>query len=253
MDFKFPTNFHKKTFDSCVDFLKAEEDIMALTLTCSCARGEGSFDSDIDLEILVKEGADGNAICERFNKFTNTLGESEEVGRFFHVDLHLGVVDIAPVKRGWTDGPDSFELEIGNSFAYSKLVFEKDEYFTKAKAKYFPYYDEELRQNKLKEALKFCENDIGHIEPMVKRGLYFHAFSRLYDATKEFLQALFISKKVYPIAYDKWIKKQLVEILELPELYKDFVSLYEIKHLESDELTHKSKKLQELMNKYITY
>jgi predicted nucleotidyltransferase len=251
MKFKFPTKHHEKIFNSCVDFFKSEPDVLALTLICSCARGEGSPDSDIDLEIFANNPLVGEEIIERFSEFSSKFEKSAEVGRFFHVDVHLGFTKYMPVKRGWTDAPDEFELRIGNSFIYSQLVFEKDGFFTKAKEKYLPYYDEELRQAKLKEGLKYCENNIGHIEPMVKRGLYFHAFSRLFHATQEFLQALFISKKVYPIAYDKWIKKQIVEILELPELYKEFVSIHEIKHLESDELIEKGKKLQSLIDKYI--
>ena len=251
MQFKIPTDFHKKSFDSAVEFLKAEKDVMAITLTGACARGEGSYDSDIDLEIFTKDIDAGKATWKKFDKFKSTLGTSNEVGKYFDIDLHIGLAKIEPIKRGWTDGPDNFELEIGNRFIYSQLVFEKDDYFTKARAKYFPYYDENLRQEKLKEALKFCKNNIGHIEPYIKRGLYFQAFKRLYDASKEFLQALFIYKKIYPIAYDKWVKKQIVEILQLPELYKNFVSLYEVSNLESDELVSKGEKLHNLLNQYI--
>jgi hypothetical protein len=114
-----------------------------------------------------------------------------------------------------------------------------------------PYYDEALRQERLAATLKFCHNNLAHIEPFVKRGLYFQAFRRLYDATREFLQALFIAKRLYPIAYDKWVKKQILEILELPDLYPAFVALYEVHHLESDELTHKGQQLSALIAHYI--
>ncbi|MCL5010624.1 MAG: hypothetical protein M1127_00190 [Patescibacteria group bacterium] len=251
MQCKFPTNFHKKTFNLAVEFLKTEKDVLALSLTGACAREEGSYDSDIDLEIFTKNIDTGKTILEKFDEFKSTLGTSSEVGKYFDIDLCIGLADIKPIKRSWTDGPDNFELEIGNRFAYSQLIFERDDYFTKAKAKYFPYYDENLRQEKLKETIKFCENNIGHIEPYIRRGLYFQAFKRLYDASKEFLQALFIHKKIYPIAYDKWVKKQIVEILQLPELYKDFVSLYEISNLESDELMSKGEKLHNLLNQHI--
>ncbi len=55
---------------------------------------------------------------------------------------------------------------------------------------------------------------------MVDRGLYFQAFDRLYNAHQEFLQALFISRRTYPIVYNKWIHEQIVDILHLPELYE---------------------------------
>jgi hypothetical protein len=165
--------------------------------------------------------------------------------------LHVAPTLITPQRRGWTDGPDNFELEIGNTFVYTRLVFERDGYFTQAQARYLPYYAEGLRQERLAETLKFCHNNIAHIEPFVKRGLYFQAFRRLYDATREFLQALFISKRLYPIAYDKWVKKQIVEILNLPDLYPHFVALYEVHHLESDELTLKGQQLVGYIQKYL--
>lgn len=251
MQFKFPTNFHEKAFNSAVDFLKKEKDVIALTLSGACARGEGSYDSDIDLDAFVEDSGVGKEIWESFEKFASTIGTLDEVAKYFGIDLHIRFADIKPKKRGWTDGPDDFELEIGNAFIYPQLIFEKENFFTKAKEKYLPYYDEALRQERLKEVLKFCNNNLGHVEPYVKRELYFQAFKRLYDASKEFLQALFIRKKIYPIAYDKWVKKQIVETLQLPELYKDFASLYEIHKLESDELVRKSEKLHNLLNQYI--
>jgi len=251
MQFKFPTKFHEKTFSSAVDFLKKEESIMALTLSGACARGEGSYDSDIDLDAFVKNPDVGKDILERFEKFADTIGTSDEVAKYFGMDLHIRFADVKPKKRGWTDGPDDFELEIGNAFIYPQLIFEKDKFFTKAKEKYLPYYDEALRQERLKEVLKFCNNNLGHVEPYVNRGLHFQAFKRLYDASKEFLQVLFIYKKIYPIAYDKWVKKQIVEVLRLPELYKEFVTVYEISKLESDELVHKGNMLKKLLDQYI--
>jgi hypothetical protein len=177
--------------------------------------------------------------------------QGSEVGLFFAVDLHAAPTLITPKPRGWTDGPDSFELEIGNTFVYTYLVFEREEYFTRAQANYTPYYEEGLRQKRLQETLKFCNNNINHIEPYVNRGLHFQAFRRLYDASREFLQALFIARRLYPIAYDKWVKKQLVEILDLPDLYKHYVSLHEVHALESDELTTKGQLLREYIAGYI--
>jgi hypothetical protein len=43
----------------------------------------------------------------------------------------------------------------------------------------------------------------------------------------------------------------LVDILNKPELYKEFVKLYELKKLESDELVKKTVKLQNLIEKYL--
>ena len=93
----------------------------------------------------------------------------------------------------------------------------------------------------------FCLNNLDHIPLFVARGLYFQSFHRLYDAFREFLQALFISRRTYPIAYDKWIREQVEEILGRPDLYRRLPGLFEISHFESDEIARKAEELRALL------
>jgi predicted nucleotidyltransferase len=248
------TPTHSKAYELVRDFCLTDERVLALALTGSAARNEGSFDSDLDFNIFFAEGAPADRIMAQLEVELQReldVERGSEVGIFFGVDLHAAPTQFTPQQRGWTDGPDAFELEIGNTFVYTRLVFERKDFFTPAQARYLPYYDEALRQERLRQTLRFCHNNIDHIEPYVKRGLYFQAFRRLYDASREFLQALFIARRVYPIAYDKWVKKQLVEILALPDLYECFVALYEVHDLESDELVVKGELLRGCVEEYI--
>ena len=81
----------------------------------------------------------------------------------------------------------------------------------------------------------------------VARNLYFHAFDKLYHAFQEFLQALFIARRVYPIAYDKWIHEQVSGWLGLPQLYARLPAILEVRDLESDELCGRARELLELL------
>jgi predicted nucleotidyltransferase len=250
----FATPTHQKAYDLVCDLLQGDERVLALALTGSAARNEGSFDSDLDFNIFFETDAPGDEIIAGVEDALRRqvyAQQGTEVGIFFAVDLHAAPTIITPQTRGWTDGPDNFELEIGNTFVYTWLVFEREATFTQAQARYLPYYGEALRQARLRQTLKFCRNNIDHIEPFIKRGLHFQAFRRLYDASREFLQALFIAKQSYPIAYDKWVKKQLVEILGLPDLYQHFVALYEVRALESNELIVKGQLLNEYIEQYV--
>ena len=92
--------------------------------------------------------------------------------------------------------------------------------------------------------------NLDHIPLYVERGLHFQCFHRFYDAFREFLQALFIAHRTYPIAYDKWIQEQIVEILELPDLYKQLLSLFEIHNFESREVLDKANILRDLLDEY---
>ncbi|RJQ27455.1 hypothetical protein C4577_01340 [Candidatus Parcubacteria bacterium] len=250
---KLATATHQKAFDLVKKYFEKEERVLALSLTGSAARNEGSFDSDLDFDIFFKEGANKDQVisgAEKLLKEEIYSKPKDDIGIYFGVDLHSRKFVIDVPDRDWTSGPDSFELEIGNTFIYSCLIFEREDSFTKAKERYWPYYDENLRKTRLNEVLTYCSNNVWHIKPYVKRELYFQAFKRFYDATREFMQALFIAKKTYPIAYDKWIKKQFVEMLKLPELYPQFVNLYEVHNLESDELVKKGSILLQLVDKY---
>ncbi len=191
------------------------------------------------------------------NKFKNIypkikkFNDLRKIAKYSHIDLIVSDGKVEIRQRDWTSGPDAYELDIGNLFIYSVVLFDRNNYFKNLKKKYLPYYFEKLRKKRLSEVKKYLFNNLDHIPIYVKRKLYFQAFSRLYNASKEFLQAIFIKRKIYPISYDKWIKEQFVEILEEPKLYKDFVNLFEIRKLESDELIGKYKKLKESVEKYL--
>jgi hypothetical protein len=96
----------------------------------------------------------------------------------------------------------------------------------------------------------YCLNNLHHIPLYIERGLYFQSFDRLYNAYREFLQALFIARRTYPIAYNKWIREQMEEILGLPELYAQLSHLFEIQQFEGYEIAVKAKEVEELLDKY---
>lgn len=167
--------------------------------------------------------------------------------------MDLDFVDgcFVPKPRSWTSGPDEFELEIGNTLVYSRLLWERGECFEALEAKWLPYYGENLRRERLAGVREFCLNNLDHIQLYVDRRLYFQAFDRLYNGFQEFLQALFISHRTYPIAYDKWIREQVEEILDMPKLYEQLPRLFEIRHFESQEITEKAKELRRLFGKHV--
>ena len=70
----------------------------------------------------------------------------------------------------------------------------------------------------------------------------------LYKAFQKYLQTLFIANKTYPIAYNKWIKEQVVEWLNMPDLYPQLSTIISIPEIESDEINDKAKILRGLLN-----
>jgi len=254
---KYPTIEHEEASEAVVDFFSKCSDIDAVILKGSCARGKASRDSCVDFAVLLqpKVFSKRKSVLERkWNKFRETaeaFKSLRQMGKYSDVDLDFIDGDFKPQPRSWTSGPDEFELEIGNSLVYTVPLLVHGDHFSQLKAKWLPYYDEKLCRERLSMVCLYCRNNLDHIPLYVNRMLYFQSFHRLYDAFREFLQALFISRRTYPIAYDKWIREQIEDILGLPELYKQLPRLFEIRHFESQETTQKAEDLSNLLEEYV--
>lgn len=252
----YPTLEHQAAADAIVDFFVSNFKIDAVLLVNSCARGKATRDSCLDIIMLVKpepsrsELKDLEAGWEEFEKSDQTVQALYQAGKYsvVHPDFIHGI--FIPREQDEAAGPDDFEIQIGNFLAYSVPLWEGSDYFRQLQGQWLPYYSEELRQQRLEKVRWFCLNNLHHIPLYIERGLYFQSFDRLYNAYQEFLQALFISRRTYPIAYNKWIREQVEEILGLPELYAQLTHLFEIKHFESSEIADKAKEVEELLEKY---
>jgi predicted nucleotidyltransferase len=254
---KYPTIEHEKASNAIVNFFSKRSEAEAVILTGSCARGKATRDSCLDIAVLMqpenflKEKTALEQLWNRYYSTAEVFKSLRQVGKYSHVDLDFIDGDFKPKPRSWTSGPDEFELEIGNSLVYTIPLWNHGDYLKHLQAKWLPYYDETFRRERLGVVCHYCKNNLDHIPLYASRGLRFQSFHRLYDAFREFLQALFISLRVYPIAYDKWIREQIVEILGMPELYNHLLKLFEIKHFESQEVTKKADDLALLLKTYV--
>jgi predicted nucleotidyltransferase len=250
----YPSPEHRKAAEKFVETFRSDSSVLAILLVGSCARGKATKDSCLDLSVIVKNHdqvkpiiAKSRRACERIDEFKDL----RRVGRFSQMDLNVTTGKFNPHERTWTSGPDDFELEIGNTFVYSVVLFERRNAMQNLQSRYLPYYSEELRLKRLEDVKRYMYNNLAHIPLYMPRGLYFASYSRLYNASKEFLQALFIKHRIYPIAYDKWIREQLVDILGQPGIYQSLVGLMQIKDFESTELAEKGEELKMMGKRYL--
>lgn len=252
----YPTSEHAKAAEAITEHFVANYKIDAVLLVNSCARGKATRDSCLDIVMLAKPENSRSSLkdlevgWEEFEKSSQSIQDLYKVGKYsvVHPDFISGTFD--PREQDEAAGPDDFEVEVGNFLAYSVPLWQGSDYYDQLKAQWLPYYREELRHKRLDGVRWFCLNNLHHIPLYIERGLYFQSFDRLYNAYREFLQALFIARRTYPIAYNKWIHEQIVEILELPELYEQLTHLFEIKKFESHEIADKAKEVEELLEKY---
>jgi len=177
-----------------------------------------------------------------------TILKYKQSGPFAH--LHLDVIDGSFTQAAIGNGEpiDYFEIEIGNVICYSAPMGITGSYFQELQNTWLPYYDENLRLQRFALAKNACAYDLDHIPILIKRQLYFHAFETLYKAFQEYLQTLFIASKTYPIAYNKWIKEQIIKWLKKPDLYARLSPILSITNIESDEINEKANDLRTLLN-----
>lgn len=250
----FPTKLHQKSAEIIRDYFLAIPNVDTVLVVNSCARGQAVPESDLDFGILVKPDTSDAEIkniehaWQIYSEKQPTFLIYKQSSQFAH--LHLDIIDgnfrPANVEKG--EPIDHFEIEIGNQICYSAPMGDVGLYFQKLQKKWLPYYNEELRLQRLQRTKDACNYDLDHIPSFIKRELYFQAFDILCKAFQEYLQGLFISNKTYPIAYNKWIREQVVKWLNKPDLYPKLSPILSISNIESNEINDKAKVLRNLLN-----
>lgn len=256
MSFKpsFPTTLHKDAAVLVRDYFLNIRHVDTVLVVNSCARGQAVQESDLDFAILVKPDTTINEIRNietawlKYSAIQATFIEYRKSSQFAH--LHLDIIDgnYTPTILEIGVASDFFEIEIGNQICHSAPMYHAGLYFKELQNKWLPYYDEKLWLQRLVMTRNACEYDLNHIPFFIKRGLYFQAFDILCKAFQEYLQTLFIYNKIYPIAYNKWIKEQVAIWLNKPELYLKLSPILSVSNIESNEVNIKASMLRELLN-----
>ena len=245
----YPTEQHRAGAEAIAGYFDGVPDVDAVLQVGSCARGKAAPDSCLDIAVLVRpevlatERGSLERGWEEFHRSQAVFREGERLARYGFAEVEFIDGAFVPGEHDYTSGPDEFELEIGNYVAHSVPLLVRSDYWRCLRSTWMPYYGERLRERRLAMVWRCGLNNLDHVPYFTARGLYFQAFNRLYDAFGEFLQALFISRRVYPIAYDKWIREQVEEMLDLPEVYRELPRLFEIGRFESDEMVDKARRL----------
>ena len=253
---EFPTPDHTRTAHAVVTFF-AERPVLAVLLVNSCARGVATPESDLDFAILVDPRLPGPERLAIETAWTRHRDEDETMLRFASrgpfASIHLDLFDGPPQPERWDEGggPDAFEIEIGNRVAHAVPLWERAPAFAELQSRWLPYYEEGLRTERCSMVADACRLNLERARAAAGRGLLFYAVDRLHHAFEEFLQGVFIARRVYPIAYNKWIQEQVVGWLGLPDLFAELPPLLELGRLEAPELLSKADRLGRMLDAWI--
>lgn len=250
----YPTAAHERAAGAITTFFAGRPGVDLVLLANSCARGKATPDSCLDIIVIAVEGAPVaplEAEWRAFHAADPAFATLDAAGAFS--DVHLDIVDlrIVPPDHPADEYPDDFEVLIGNYLVYAAPLWDRADRLGQLRAGWVPYYGDELRAARLAQATWCCRHHLDHIPLYVARGLWYQALDRLHLAFRCFLQALFISRRTYPIAYNKWLREQIVDILGLPDLYRQLPPLFEISDLLGTELNDKAATLHALADTYL--
>ena len=250
---RFPTALHEEIAGLSRTFLAGHPSVDTVLVVNSCARGRAIPESDLDLAALVTQAASLDEMHSLELAWRRHLDGQGAVQQFCRTSpfaqVHVDIFNGSFQPTVWNDGggPDDFELAIGNRVAYAEPLGTAGDHYVKLRRRWLPYYEDSLREQRLEMVRSTCLFDLDHVPFLVGRSLHFAAFDWFYKAYREFLQALFIARRRYPLSYAKWIREQVHERLNLPELYKALPPLLSVSRLESTELGDKADTLRRLV------
>ena len=249
----FPTAIHEDAAQIVRDYFSPIPNVDTILVVNSCARGQAVPESDLDFAILVRPGTNAGEVrnmetswqtySQKHPAYLNYIQSNP----FAHLHLDIIVGEYVPSTLEMGGPVDFFEIEIGNHIFYSAPMGDVGLFFRELQNKWLPYYDEQLRLQRVAMSRDACAYDLNHIPIYVTRGLYFQAFDTLYKAFQKYLQCLFITNKTYPIAYNKWIKEQITKWLNKPDLYPKLPPILSVRDIESNEVNEKARMLHELL------
>lgn len=250
---KFPTKLHHDAAEAATEYFLNTPAIDTVLIVNSCARGQAVAESDLDLAILVPPTTSLDEIRKMeeawlsYSANTPAILKFRQSSPFAHV--HLDIIDgrYTPGIIDAGEPIDYFEVEIGNQICYSVPLSNPGAYFQELRQKWLPFYNDDLRVSRLSAVQNACNNDLDHIPLLIKRELYFHALYILTEAFRKYLQAVFIAHKTYPIAYNKWIREQIVKWLNKPSLYPKLLPILSVSKIDSNEINEKAAVLRELL------
>jgi predicted nucleotidyltransferase len=185
---RFPSQTHGRVAELFTGFCENRKIVDTVLVVNSCARGRATVQSDLDMAALVGPGTSAIDVAEleeswtRFASRNALVAQLMEMGPF--CKLHIDFFDGQFVPAVWDEGggPDTFEIEIGNRIAHSSVMREPGPYFKELSNRWLPYYENELRTDRLGMVRRACAYHLDYVKVLHERSLHFHAFDQLYKA-----------------------------------------------------------------------
>jgi len=259
----FPNENYRTVLTRLVEYFREYHGVYAIVLTGSLARGKAVKGSCIDLFVFLRTkhlkllASTINSRIEAYSRLGGQIcyyeGKVEGGIEFGDVRVDVGFTDGSfncSHEYSFDITRDDLEPTVGNLLVYSVPLHQKGKQFQRLKQKYLPFYDDALREIRLKGTAEEFDYKIWKTKWLAKRGEYFAALDALLEAQRIFLQHLFIKERKYPIDYVKWLREQCSQILAMPELYQELAQIVDGIELAENGILERSDLLEKLFTRY---
>ncbi|NTJ36368.1 nucleotidyltransferase domain-containing protein [Agrobacterium rhizogenes] len=235
-----PTEHHASVIDAVVDTFREIQEIEAVILTGSCARGQAAPDSDLDVQLLVPNRSNSRKLSKTYTAaWCRVLSERFATESVPSVEIEVSSGRFKPINIASEDAFLSFEIEIGVSVAHAVPLWDPGGAFGLLREAWLPFYDEHLRRKRSVAAFEGMQGSLNKVKSYARRDLHHAALASLHSAARFLLAALFIERRIYPVAYEKWIRWQLENLLGLEGVYAEFSAIKELERLDEKTLLAK--------------
>ena len=262
-DLSFPSEDYRTTLAKMVGYFRDYPGVYAVVLTGSLTRGKAVEGSCIDLSVFLDKkhfrllASTVNSRIEAYSRLSGQIcyyeGEIEGGIEFGDVRVDVGFTDGSfncDHEYSFDIVRDDLETTIGNLLVYSVPLYQKGKKFQRLKQKYLPFYDDNLREIRLKGTAEEFDYKIWKTKWLAGRGEFFAALDALLEAQRIFLQHLFIRERKYPIDYVKWLREQCDRILAMPQLYQELTDIISNIELTKKGIFERSELLEKLFKRY---
>jgi hypothetical protein len=240
---RFPTPEHGRLIRKAIARFEPDVRVKAMLLTNSLARNAGDRFSDLDFAVFVSDGD-----LAKYKAIANELRFASP-----DVEVHMAATTVHFVARDMdVNDLDGFEIRIGNFLAHPLLLFDRDGDWHSARARYLPYYDEDLADARARRFGELVRRQIEYGRVAVDRGLAFEAVQRIVQALSLFFACLFVERRTYPVDYQKRIEQQVVDWLQLPEVVAQATGILSFDGKNIHTLGHAIDRMQSLARDWLS-
>ena len=110
---------------------------------------------------------------------------------------------------------DSVEVIIGAMYQNAISLFGTTPFESLLKQEFIPFYNETSREKRLQLLEKRLRSSIFNIQHLIMQGEV-NLLPYIYKTRTYFIKWLFINARIYPIDLNRYLEKQLIEMLHIP-------------------------------------